>query len=181
MQRDRRNDERGSEAFAGSEHRWCSLTPLKCSLMNHAQTVGQWRWTCGRRQTGALKSLIWLLLVGGFLQDCVPMSHFRKQKYSYNVLHQWREKLKQALRLTHYRAFVKHTRMPSACALWCNSTGRGGDFCSGRLCWLLFPELPRLFTLSVWAMFEKAASSVRPPRLRPPVSHGSFHLFMLPL
>lgn len=31
MQRDRRNDERGSEAFAGSEHRWCSLTPLKCS------------------------------------------------------------------------------------------------------------------------------------------------------
>lgn len=50
-----------------------------------------------------------------------------------------------------------------------------------RLCWLLFPRLPRVFALSMWAVFEKAASSVRPRRLCPLTSHGSFHLSMPPL
>lgn len=55
------------------------------------------------------------------------------------------------------------------------------DFCSGRLCWLLFPKLPRVFALAMWAASEKAASSGRPERLCPLMSHGSFHLSMLPL
>lgn len=49
------------------------------------------------------------------------------------------------------------------------------------LCWFLFPELPRVFTPSMWAMFEKAVSSMRLHWLCPLMSHGSFYLSMRPL
>lgn len=65
--------------------------------------------------------------------------------------------------------------------LCCDGGEEEHDFCSGRLCWLLFPKLPRVFALSMWAVFEKPVSSVRPVRLCPLMSHGSFHLSVLPL
>lgn len=39
---------------------------------------------------------------------------------------------------------------------------------------LVLPKLPRVFVPSMWAVFEKAGSSVKPERLCPLMSHGFF-------
>lgn len=85
------------------------------------------------------------------------------------------------LKWTHYKACLKKCRYVITMHQPFVAVKKEHDFCSGWLCWLLLPKLPHVIALSMWAVFEKAVSSVRPERLCPLMSHGSFYLSMLPL